>query len=64
VKVSKAAVCTFSYSIDGISFTEIKDKFTARPGKWIGAKIGLFCTRTTKTNDSGYADVDWFRIEK
>jgi beta-xylosidase len=64
VKVSKGAICTFSYSMDGISFTEIKDKFTARPGKWIGAKIGLFCTRNSKTNDSGFADIDWFRIEK
>jgi len=24
----------------------------------------LFCTRTNITNDAGFADVDWFRIEK
>jgi hypothetical protein len=28
----------------------------------MGAKVGLFCTSTTKTNDAGYADFDWFRI--
>ncbi|MBS1661021.1 MAG: hypothetical protein JST68_08225 [Bacteroidetes bacterium] len=36
---------------------------TAEPGKWIGAKVGLFCTRSSPTNDSGHAEVDWFRIE-
>lgn len=64
VKVTKAAICTFSYSNDGKSFTEIKENFVAKPGKWIGAKIGLFCTRTSKTNDSGFADIDWFRVDK
>ncbi|WP_374758071.1 hypothetical protein [Fibrella forsythiae] len=24
--------------------------------------MGIFCTRTTQINDSGYADFDWFRI--
>lgn len=63
VKVTKGAVCEFSYSTDGTNFKTVVQKFTAKPGRWIGAKLGLFCTRTTKTNDSGYADVDWFRVE-
>ena len=63
VKVGKGAVCEFSYSDDGISFKNIGDKLVAKPGRWVSAKVGLFCTRTVKTNDSGYADVDWFRIE-
>ncbi|HEX7902357.1 MAG TPA: glycoside hydrolase 43 family protein [Chitinophagaceae bacterium] len=63
-KVSKGAVCEFSYSEDGVTFKPIGDKLIARPGRWVGAKMGLFCTRTVKTNDSGFADVDWFRIEK
>ena len=33
-------------------------------GRWKGAKMGLFCTRQTQINDSGYADVDWFRVDK
>jgi beta-xylosidase len=64
VKVMKNAVCSFSYSEDGINFISIKGDFTAKPGRWIGAKMGLFCTRKIKINDSGYADVDWFRVEK
>ena len=63
VKVGKGAVCEFSYSEDGTSFKNIGDKLVAKPGRWVSAKVGLFCTRTVKTNDSGFADVDWFRFE-
>lgn len=64
VKVSKGALCNFSYSLGGKEFISIGTEFTAQPGGWIGAKVGLFCTRPEFTNDPGYADVDWFRIEK
>ena len=64
VKVSKGAKCEFSYSKDGSTFTTIDDVFEATPGKWIGAKVGLFALRDQQTNDSGYADFDWFRVEK
>ncbi len=62
VKVDKGAVCTFSYSNDGIDFTAMKETFTAKPGRWIGAKLGFFCSRTVKINDAGFAELDWFRI--
>ncbi|MDD3078561.1 MAG: glycoside hydrolase 43 family protein [Paludibacter sp.] len=58
------ANCVFSYSIDGEKFMNIGDGFVAKEGKWIGAKIGIFCQRPVHLNDSGYADFDWFRIEK
>jgi beta-xylosidase len=57
------ATCTFSYSADGKRFTAFGESFKAREGLWIGAKIGLFCTRPQFINDAGYADVDWFRVE-
>jgi beta-xylosidase len=62
VKVSQGAVCEFFYSIDGVNFTGAGEKFVAQPGRWIGAKMGIFCTRNSTTNDSGYADFDWFRV--
>jgi beta-xylosidase len=62
VNVSKGAKCNFSYSLDGTSFINAGTEFTAEPGRWKGAKVGLFCVRTTQTNDSGWLDVDWFRI--
>lgn len=63
-QVSKGAKVNFYYSVDGKNFEQAGDVFQAEPGKWIGAKVGLYCIRRTSTNDSGYADVDWFRIDK
>jgi len=56
------ALCTFSYSTDGKVFSPLGESFTAREGLWIGAKVGLYCSRPKISNDSGYADVDWFRV--
>ncbi len=63
VAVTKGGQCRFSYSLDGKTFTAAGEMFTAEVGRWKGAKLGLFCTRETTTNDSGYADFDWFRVE-
>jgi len=63
VKVSKDAICNFSYSSDGTTFSPAGEPFKARQGKWIGAKVGLFAVRTGKARESGYADFDWFRVE-
>ena len=62
VKVTQGGQCSFSYSLDGKQFTEFGKAFSAREGKWIGAKAGLFCSRKERMNDGGYVDVDWFRI--
>ncbi|GAB2530750.1 glycoside hydrolase family 43 protein [Spirosoma aerophilum] len=63
VEVTEGAKCQFSYSLDGLIFTKTGDVFQAEVGRWIGAKMGIFCTRPTQINDSGYADFDWFRVE-
>ena len=63
VKVRKGAVCTFAYSLDGKKYTTVGETFTARQGKWIGAKVGLFCV-TPNEGNRGWADVDWFRMNK
>ncbi|PSL34148.1 glycoside hydrolase family 43 protein [Dyadobacter jiangsuensis] len=62
VKVSKGGKCEFGFSEDDANFTMTGEMFQAEVGRWIGAKVGLFCTRDTQTNDSGYADYDWFRL--
>lgn len=64
ITVSKGAVCRFSYSADGTSYTDVEEAFVAKPGKWIGAKFGFFCTRNIKTNDSGWAEIDWLRVDE
>jgi len=63
VNVSKNAVCKFSYSSDGTRFSLVGEPFTARPGKWIGAKVGIFAVRTGQTRETGFADFDWFRVQ-
>jgi beta-xylosidase len=63
VKISNGAKCRFSYSLDGKNFINVGENFQAEVGRWIGAKIGIFCTRETQTNDSGYADFDWFKVD-
>lgn len=58
-------ICNFSYSLDGKKFLPLGNPFQAREGQWIGAKVGMFCTRPAiVTNDGGWTDVDWFRITR
>jgi rhamnogalacturonyl hydrolase YesR/lysophospholipase L1-like esterase len=58
VEVSPSAVCRFSTSDDGRTFKRAGTPFVAEPGKWIGAKVGLFAAAK-----KGHADFDWFRVE-
>jgi beta-xylosidase len=64
VNVRKGGECNFSFSTDGLQFNPQGTNFMAREGRWIGSKIGLFALRNGVINDSGSADIDWFRIEK
>lgn len=61
--VHRNALCRFSYSLDGKNFVRNDKAFQAVSGQWIGAKVGLFAIRDSQTNDAGYADVDFFRID-
>jgi beta-xylosidase len=58
VDVESDAICRFSYSTNGRSFTKLGEPFKAGPGRWIGAKVGIICL-----GNSGHADFDSFRIE-
>ncbi len=55
---------TFSYSLDGKKFKNFGRAMDVREGHWIGAKVGLYAVRPWLSNDSGWLDVDWFRITK
>lgn len=54
--------CNFSFSANNQNFQTLPDSFKAKPGKWIGAKVGLFCIGKNPTNDAGYINADWFRF--
>ncbi|MBF0649940.1 glycoside hydrolase 43 family protein [Dysgonomonas sp. GY75] len=62
VKLSRDGTCSFSYSADDKKYARLDKDFKAKEGKWIGAKIGTFCTRPIQKNDGGRVDIDWFRV--
>jgi beta-xylosidase len=62
VQVNPDADCHFSYCSDGENFTELPSVFKAVPGRWIGAKTGLFCSGSKVSNNAGNVNVDWFRF--
>ena len=60
------AVCRFEYGTDGLDWFPLPDggyRFTARPGKWTGAKFGFFCNRHVSKNDGGWLRVDWVTLK-
>ena len=64
IKISDGGRCAFYFSPDGKKYSNIGDEFTARQGKWIGAKIGMFIMNNQSNTARSWMDVDWFRIEK
>jgi len=62
VTVHKNGICNFFYSEDGTQFLPAGETFTARQGKWIGAKVGLFSVKPFNSGNRGWVDADWFRI--
>ncbi len=65
VKVSEPnGICQFSFSENGKKYTSIGEPFQAKPGKWIGAKVGIYSMSSQDAKRGGYADFDWFRIDK
>ncbi|QYM77795.1 glycoside hydrolase 43 family protein [Horticoccus luteus] len=62
VTVREHGCCEFSFSSDGHTFSPLGGLFTAVPGRWIGAKVGLF-NDATNVSVAGPADFAWFRVE-
>jgi beta-xylosidase len=58
------ALCRFSFSENGETYEEIGVAFKASRVLWSSAKIGIFCTSEPGFRIGGWADFDWFRIEK
>lgn len=64
VQVKRGGKCTFSYSFENDKFSPAGEMFTAKQGKWIGAKVGLFAAKPYNFKMRAWVDVDWFHIEK
>lgn len=66
VEVVPEAMCSFSYSLDGVTYKEIGVPFEAVPGGWVGAKLGLFCIDESKKmsgQQNSYADFEYFQVD-
>jgi beta-xylosidase len=62
VTVEYGGRCTFSFAtVDGPIV--IDEKFEAKKGVWIGAKIGLYSVRRHDNQPAGHADFDYFRFK-
>jgi beta-xylosidase len=54
--------CRFASSPDGAAFTPLGSEFVARPGRWVGAKIGLFASAAGAGSPTGSADFSSFAV--
>lgn len=62
VTVAEGAVSRFWHSADGVRWEPIGAPFTAREGRWIGARVGVFALAPSGAAETGSADFDFFRI--
>ena len=60
VHVADGGECTFAFATDAGKFTPVEKTFQAQPGVWIGARVGIYSTRTAASG--GHADFDYFRF--
>nr|AQQ75021.1 GH43 [uncultured bacterium] len=54
--------CVFSFSNDGKNYKTIAQKFVAKEGIWVGAKVGVFAVSATHAQQNGFADFDMVEI--
>lgn len=62
VTVGPNATCQFAADVDGKGFVPVGAPFSATPGRWIGATVGLFATAPETAGRTGAAEFDWFRV--
>lgn len=64
VTVTEGGRCRFSYSADNTRFAPLGGEFVAKPGVWVGAKVGVFAAAAPGATRAGHSDWDWFRVER
>ncbi|MFD2118020.1 glycoside hydrolase 43 family protein [Paenibacillus yanchengensis] len=62
VAVSEGGLCRFSYELVEGVVQHCEYAFQAKPGHWVGAKIGMFAHAESNHSNVGFVDVDWFRV--
>lgn len=62
VAFNEGGQCRFGFAAKDGPFTEISQAFQAAPGRWIGAKLGLFALCEQPLSATAHADFDYFRF--
>jgi len=62
VEMAGGGKCTFAVADGEGAFEPLKQTFQAVEGKWIGAKVGIFCRALNPQSSQGYAEFDYFRF--
>jgi hypothetical protein len=62
VEVADGGPCTFAWQNAGGEWKKAAASFQAQPGKWIGAKVGLYCISASDKTSVGFGDFDYFRF--
>jgi beta-xylosidase len=61
VSMETGGACHFSYLENGEK-RSVEHGFQAKPGRWIGTKVGVFATAPVGTRPRGHADFEYFRF--
>lgn len=62
VTITEGKQCRFACSLDGKQFVPAGVTFTAKPGRWVGAKVGLFALGQPGAPATGWADFHRFTV--
>ena len=62
LKVGEGGACSLGVAMNDSDFYQLGPSFQASPGRWIGAKVGIYCITTDVLDQSGFADFAWFRF--
>lgn len=57
------AKVTFSYSLDGVAYQSVGEPFVSKPGRWVGAQMGVFAQAPTGTPSNTSTRIGWADVE-
>ncbi|AUS77323.1 glycoside hydrolase [Actinoalloteichus sp. AHMU CJ021] len=62
VTVRPEARCQFHANPGDEGWREVGEEFTARPGRWVGARLGVFALAPAESTTTGHVDLPYFRV--
>lgn len=62
IEVADGGRCTFAWQTPTGQWLKAATGFQAQPGKWIGAKVGIYCRSAPGKPSAGFGDFDYFRF--